>query len=122
MIYLKWKATWGKSVQLPPVMAIPFLLSACTSTLPANEAGSYSPSIPLSGSATDTEARRTDRFGVWFESNGFGFGFRSDTEIRFPEKCQIVFLVSSEEQLSRAVDLITRELDTQGENICIDEL
>ena len=57
--------------------------------------------------------------GGWTGPSGGGLGFKKDTYVRPNPDCQIIFLVESEEQLIRSMDLVDSTQQQNGDKICI---
>ena len=99
---------------------VPLVMASCASS-PAPEVALH-PFTPAKDEQTlESTARESSRFGIWADEKGFGLGYRKDRELRIPDICQIVFLVSSETQLRQARDLIVSELGDEGTSICTEE-
>ena len=101
---------------------VPWVMASCASSSPAPDTAPLSFIPATDERPSESTARESSRFGIWMDERGFGIGYRKDRELRIPDICQIVFLVSSEKQLRQARDLITSELGDEGANICMEEL
>ena len=76
--------------------------------------------VRIKGSDDSSKISKSDlsSIGFWVGKKGVGLGYKKTTLLQIGDKCQVVFLVKSDDQLNKIKNLLKEDLKKYGEVLC----